>query len=159
VFYDKDMTIIKAQNFLASRSLSGSHLCPTCDDVEYCDDAIGIAEAMLMDKFNGDGVIGFSVINMKCNDDAFMLIGRTFYDGVLEGQLFHDGYEHFYADTELGRLAKSLGKFAVCADAKMLNYHPAGGYGEDVTHKHRRAEKLDHDRTVYDSRVLHGQIR
>jgi hypothetical protein len=153
--FNAEMTIIQAQNYLASLADEDSHLCPTCDDVQYIGDAIITAENMLMDKFDGDGVIGFNVINMRCNDDAFMLIGRKFYKNTLGRRLFNPEYWHFYADTELGALAKSLGKFSICDDANMINYHPVAGYPEDATHTDGRREKLDHDRRVYDSRVLH----
>lgn len=150
VSFNPDLSVVQAQNYLAS--IAEFDLVPTCDDVEYYPGALQNAQKMLNQKFSGNGVIGFSVTNMKCNDDAFMMVGRQWYDCY---GLFNPAYEHFYADTELGNKAKSAGKFSICPNAKMKNYHPFVTGQEDETHRFRRAEKLAHDEQVYRSRILH----
>lgn len=150
IFFDSNMMPVEACNYLAS--MAEGHLLPTGDDVEYLPNALQIAEFELDSMFGGCGVIGMSVINMDCNDDAFMLVGRSFYNDVLGEELFHKEYQHFYADTELGRLAKKLNRFIPCKEAQMINYHPSSGCKADATHSEGRLEKIEHDRKIYEAR-------
>lgn len=147
-------TIIQAQNYMASQCTG--NVLPISDDVEFLPGAIKCAENMMKRKGN-NAVIAFNVINMRCNDDAFVLVGNKFIKE--RGYLFDEGFEHFYADTELGNYAKSKDKFFVCSKAQIKNYHPLVTKVFDETHNYRRSEKLEHDRKYYEqlesSRLLH----
>lgn len=159
VFFDENMTIIQAQNFLASKATG--HILPITDDIVFDRGSIDAALDILycsFFNFDGDGIVGFHVKNMNCADYAYMLVGKRFYNETLKGELFHSGYEHFFADQELSEIAKKRKKFVVCLDATIKNYHPNAGFQEDETHRYRRGEKLAHDQELYRRRVLHGQI-
>ena len=145
IYYDAKLSVIQAQNFLASKAKY--NLMPTSDHVEYMFDSITEARKMLYSEFDGYGVVGFNVVNMRANNDAFVLVGREWYE---KRGLFNPEYQHFYADTELGDYAKALGKFKVCELARMKNYHPSCGVEADATHNEKRSEKLEHDRLVYE---------
>lgn len=152
VFFDKDITVIAAQNEMAKWSIG--HILPTSDDVEFMPGAIDIAYSLVL-HHGGDIVVGFRTENMKSNDDAFVMVGRKFYE---QHGLYHDGYRHFYADTELGDKAKRLNKFIYCNEALLKHYHPAVTGVSDATHNFQRNEKLIHDEQVYNSRILHRQL-
>lgn len=146
--------IVEAVNYLA-KGCPGNIL-PSPDDIEFMPGSIRYAENV-MKKHENNAVVAFKVINMKCNDDAFVLIGGKFIKE--RGYLFNDGFEHFYADTELGNYAKSNNKFFICEKAHIKNYHPIVTRIFDETHNHRRSEKLENDRKHYEqlesSRLLH----
>lgn len=147
-------SIVDAVNYLA-KGCTGNIL-PSPDDIEFMPGAVRYAETM-MKKYRNNAVVAFTVINMKCNDDAFVLVGGELIKE--RGYLFNEGFEHFYADTELGDYAKSKDKFYVCSKAQIKNYHPVVTKIFDETHNYRRSEKLEHDRKYYEqlesSRLLH----
>jgi hypothetical protein len=145
VYYDSSLSPVAAQNFLASKAKY--NIMPTSDHTEYMFDSITEARKMLYSEFDGYGVVGFNVVNLKANDDAFVLVGREWYE---KHGLYCPEYQHFYADTELGDTAKKMMRFAFCEDA-VINSHVE----HDETHNYRRSEKLAHDEQVYRSRVLH----
>lgn len=154
--FDKKLSVVACQNELADRARF--NLLPLSDDIEFDKGSIQKAIDAIDEKFDGDGVVAFHVRNMQCNDDAFLLVGKKFYEETLKRELFHSGYKHFYADTELGKIAKHAKKFFHCNEATMINYHPNAGFQEDATHQDRRGEKIIHDEELYRRRVLHGQI-
>lgn len=145
IYYDDTLSVIQAQNFLASRAKY--NIMPISDHVEYMPDSITEARKTLYSKFNGYGIVGFNVVNLKANDDAFVLVGREWYD---KNGLYCPEYHHFYADTELGDTAKKMMRFAFCEKAVMTSQ-----VDRDATHNYRRMEKLSHDEQVYRNRLLH----
>lgn len=140
-----DETIVQSFNLLASR-VSGDVL-PACDDVEFMPGCIEAAVAKL-ESLSPRHVIGLKVVNGRCNDDAFMLVGRELI--AERGHLFYPKFEHFYADTELGRYAKNRGLFVVCPEAQMINYHPMFSGEYDATHRDRRMDKWNRDKAIWD---------
>jgi hypothetical protein len=145
IYYDGNLSVIQAQNFLASKSKY--NIMPTSDHTEYMFDSITEARKLLYSEFDGYGVVGFNVINVDANDDAFVLVGREWYE---RHGLYCPEYQHFYADTELGDTAKKMMRFAFCENA-VINSHVE----HDATHNYRRMEKLAHDEQVYRNRLLH----
>lgn len=152
-----NLSVIEAQILMAQLSLGD--IIPISDDITFDAGSISKAESVLYDPqvgLCGDGVVGFKVRNMECKDYAYCLVGRKFLSQTLRGKLYHDGYKHFFADQELGDVAKRERKFRVAHDATIFNYHPIAGFPEDATHTDGRGEKLAHDEQVYRSRILHG---
>jgi hypothetical protein len=145
IYYDSTLTPVAAQNFLASKAKY--NIMPASDHVEYHPNSITEARKLLYEEFDGYGVVGFNVTNVDANDDAFVLVGREWYD---RHGLYCPEYQHFYADTELGDIAKNMVRFAFCEDAIIESY-----VEHDATHNHKRAEKLAHDEQVYRNRLLH----
>jgi hypothetical protein len=146
------------QNYLSGFLQPGSHLLPISDDIVFEPKAIENAVFALNAAFpDGDGVIGFDIKNMTEKDKspyAFMLIGNKFLSETLNGIPFFKGYRHFYADTELGELAASMGKFITCKEAGIIHFHPSAGHAADATHLKDRQEKHGHDRVLYEARKL-----
>jgi GT2 family glycosyltransferase len=152
VFENSSLTIIEAQNYLAS--FAKGNVLPVCDDVEFYAGAIQQAEKSLEEKFNGNGVIGMSAINMQNKGGcewAFMLVGRKYYEN---NGLFNSAYKHFFADAQLCEEAINKGLFYYDKEAKLNHYHPCVTGKEDETHKFNRSEKWINDNDVYQSRGI-----
>lgn len=147
ILIDPKMSVPQAFNYMVSKS-SGD-IVMASDDIEYDPQAFHVLTSLLT-KHGRDVVIGMGVSNMECNEDAFQCIGKTFKDE--HAPLYHEGYKHFYIDTEVGDLARSLGKFVYCPSAHLKNFHPNSGCAADATHTQGRSEKLFHDQELYFSR-------
>jgi GT2 family glycosyltransferase len=80
---------------------------------------------------------------------SYMLVGKKFFDQRLGRKLFYPEYRHFFADTELGEYAKSIGRFMFCEEAQITHYHPSTGAQADATHTEGRCEKWEHDHYLY----------
>ena len=153
---DQAHTVVQAFNLMAEQAKYD--IVTASDDLEFMPNSLMQAKHELYDKFNGCGVVGFSTVNMQSNDDAFVIVGQSFFNIHLNKVLWHPEYLHFYGDTELGRKAKKLGLFKLSDTALIINHHPSSGERADETHNHNRTEKLAHDEQVYRRRILHGQI-
>jgi hypothetical protein len=131
---------------------NGSHILPIADDVVFMPGALEQAIEVMNGQFpGGNGVVGLHVKNFNASPYAFMLIGRGFLQNDLGGVLFHSGYKHFFADTELGECARSRGKFYLSA-AEVIHHHPASGAAEDSTHRRSRQENWTDDHALYEKR-------
>ncbi len=143
------LTVIQANNYLISLARKKDpnvSVIVACDDIEYEDSAFD--EIYYSVKNNDSKLYGLKCLNMVCNDDAFVCISNKIICETA-GMPYNEEYIHFYADTELGDKYKSLGRFE-CINAYFINYHPTIIGAEDKTHTEGRAEKLKHDRNVYD---------
>lgn len=147
-------TPVIIQNVLAGKSRG--HVLPISDDIVFDKGAIQTAlDALDLHFPDSDGVVGFNIKNMTEKDKspyAFMLIGETFFNERLGRVLFYTGYKHFFADTELGEYADSVGKFKFCAEAMLTHFHPSTGTPADATHTKNRGEKWQHDHRLYQDR-------
>ena len=146
--------IVDVQNTLAASARTDSYILPISDDIVFEKGAIKKAVDFLDSIFpDSDGIVGFNVDNLKSSPYCFMLIGQKFFNDTLKRKLFHDGYEHFFADTELGEAANAAGKFYLCCDANITHFHPSSGAEKDETHKRNRLKKWERDSATYRSRV------
>lgn len=136
--------VVQSFNLLADRTHGNVFLAN--DDVEFLDGCFSTAFSALRSDYH---MVGIHVANMKCNDDAFALVGRMLINE--RGFLFNPRFLHFFSDTELGSYAKSRGLFSVCRDAKIINHHPQFSGEYDSTHSTGRREKWLHDKAVWDS--------
>jgi hypothetical protein len=146
---------------LAETSEPGSHILPISDDIVFEPGAIQTALNALNFHFpDSDGVIGFNIKNMTEKDKspyAFMLVGSKFFNERLNRVLFYPQYRHFFADTELGEYADSIGRFKFCEQAMLTHYHPSTGAPADATHIRNRGEKWEHDHMIYQHRKKQWQ--
>lgn len=138
-------TIVQSFNLLASR-VPGDVL-PACDDVEFLPGCIDSMVATLR-RAGGDAVVGSYVTNRKHNEDAFVLVGRPIIEE--RGYLFYPEFLHFFVDFELGRYARSKGKFFYNEDSQLVHYHPEVSGEFDATHSHGRMVKWRHDKEIWD---------
>lgn len=124
-----------------------------CDDMEFLPGAL----AKALNDVRPDHVTGFRTANIP---DAIPIpfIGIDYYKRV--GRLADPAYKHFFWDEEIIEQSKLVGKYTFVRDYALLNhYHPSAGGVADKTFRDGRTEKWQHDKQVYDSRVLHGQVR
>jgi len=148
-----EKTIIEANNLLIRKALEDNEhvsVVVACDDIEYDEGCFDVITEAL--KMSTNMIYGLSCSNMECNDDAFVCFGNE----VLienEGKPYCEEYEHFYADTEIGNWYKSQKRFKTIP-AFFTNHHPIITGEVDETHTYRRAEKLAHDKEVYENRNL-----
>lgn len=153
-------SIVEMQNDLAFASPDASHILAASDDIEFLPGAIRTAKECLLKVFpDGDGCVGLNIVNMEEKDRspyAFMLVGAKFFNERLHRELFYPRYKHFYADTELGLYACSLGRFVFCYDARVIHHHPATGAPADKTHLYNRTGKWEHDNKLFNERRCNG---
>lgn len=98
-----------------------------CDDVEFLDGSL-LSACQCFEKYlpDTDGVLGLNQVNIPNGSDSAMgIIGMRFADRFPQRQCFCPDYISFHADAELGKYAKSIGKFVFCEEAKIVHYHPA----------------------------------
>jgi len=138
-------TIVESFNLLANR-VSGDVL-PACDDVEFMPGCIEGMTATLA-SVGGNAVIGSYVANRKHNEDAFVLVGRPMIEE--RGYLFYPEFLHFFVDFELGRYARSKGKFFYSEESHLVHHHPISSGEFDNTHTQGRMDKWRHDKEVWD---------
>lgn len=143
VNFDASLTPNQCHNIMASNC--GNHFIPCCDDIEFMDNSIENAFALL-EKLNLNGVVGFNQINiMTPSKTAIMLIGHDYYK---DHGLFNLNYKHFYADTEFGEKAINIKKYLFCENAKIKHHQVM-----DKTYLDGRSEKIEHDQLLYKSRL------
>jgi hypothetical protein len=124
-----------------------------CDDMEFLPGALSKA----LSDVKSDYVTGFMTANIS---DAVPIpfVGLEYYKQV--GRLADPEYKHFFWDEEIVELADSVGRYKFVSEYPLLNhYHPSVGGTADKTFREGRTEKWQHDKQVYDSRLLHGQVR
>lgn len=138
-------TVVESFNLLAARC-SGAVVIGS-DDAEFLPGCIESAEFMLQNT-SPRHLIGMNVVNMRCNPDAFALVGRALIEE--RGFLFNPRFIHFFSDTELGMYARSRNLFVQSLDSKLKNYHPSFSGEYDQTHHFRRREKWIHDKAIWD---------
>ena len=138
-------TVVESFNLLAARC-SGAVVIGS-DDAEFLPGCIEAAESMLLDT-SPRHLIGMNVVNMPCNPDAFVLVGRALIEE--RGYLFYPKFFHFFSDTELGGYARARKLFIQSPNAKLKNYHPSISGEYDHTHQFRRSEKWVHDKAIWD---------
>lgn len=156
VFYDSTLTIIQAQNLLASEARG--HVLPICDDVEFDPGSLAILEEAIR-YTQGWSAFGLNVTNMDHSKYGFMCIGRRLFIDEMKGILFHKGYKHFYADTELGEMLEDAKHYKFLEDCTLNHYHPTSGSKKDKTHTDGRTDKLQHDSSLYRKRKEELAVR
>lgn len=140
VIIDSSLRPVQAQNVLMP--MAKGHILPVSDDVEFENGSIQKALNVL-DK----NVVGFHTVNMTSSPYAFMLISSEYYK---EFGGFYKEYKHFFADTEYGERASSIGRFNYCKEATLKHYHPSAGFIADETYKNARSNGIwNHDNEIY----------
>lgn len=111
------------------------------DDVEFLSGAFERAGRMLAGRFpDGDGVVGLEQASAH-HPAGVALVGARFLDRYPGRRLFNPDYWHF-ACQEVGRLAESLGRFAVAYGPLVIHHHPGCEHNEmDQTHVEARVRR------------------
>lgn len=135
--------VVQSFNLLAGRTHGNIVLAN--DDIEFVYGCFDAAWSALKSDYH---MVGLHVENMRCNEDAFALVGREIIKE--RGFLFDPRFEHFFSDTELGRYTKSRGLFSVCKEARIINHHPSFSGEYDDTHSNGRREKWLRDKATWD---------
>jgi GT2 family glycosyltransferase len=160
IFYGPGHPVV-IQNSLAALSHFDSHILFLTDDIIFMPKAIEKAVNALLYRYpDSDGVVGFNIVNMLEKQKvpyAYMLVGKKFFNERLDRTLFFEGYQHFYADMELGLLASRLERFYFCQEAGLVHFHPCTGIAADETHSSGRSDKWQHDYKLFKDRRC-GQV-
>lgn len=117
--------------------------------------ALDVFEAYSQDT---DRVVGFNQSNLKGACEAgFTLMGEGFRDRFPNRQVFCPDYGHYYADTELLRFARMVGKFTFCEAAEVLHWHfSVLGYRDDTSKL--VGTLLEDDRARFELRQKRGLL-
>lgn len=123
------------------------------DSCEWTSDCAGaVARAFTRHLPDLDGCCGLNPTNLRPWKDniyefCFMAIGRRFWERFPDDLCMCPYYRHFWVDTELGLLAKSVGKFRYLPEATLLHPLPeTDGVKVDDTHQEgRRHERMDNN--------------
>ena len=113
-------------------------------------DVIGTSDA-------ADGRGNVSVQSGKHADHMF--VRRAYvdrYGASLDGPgvLCHEGYNHFYVDKELVRLARARNVFSPCLESVVEHLHPGLGKGRsDLVYQSIQSPEAIEDRELYESRL------
>lgn len=111
-----------------------------CDDVELDPGCIKAGVFALWSRWEDlDGVVGFNQRNIQGKagtaQSAMGMIGAKFLDRFPERRPFCPDYARFHFDSELGHMARHIGRFHFEIKASLVHYHPAHHPDEmDETH-------------------------
>jgi len=92
------------------------------DDTEVREDCFKHALKAMEDLSDGWGLVG---LNDQFHDriPTHWLASKKLLP-FLNGEFFHTGYAHQFCDVELMDIAKSMGRYVLCTDAKVKHNHP-----------------------------------
>ena len=155
---ERDMSFVPAIN---RNCIKGKHIIVSSDDIYYEEDTIEIAYRELIARFpDTDGVIGINNYNLGTagHEGAVTLVGDKFLDRFPDRKIFCPEYWHFYVDTELTLLAKKLGRFYFCVEARVFHDHPCITKSYDATHHYKRSERHTRDGEVWKQRQESGKL-
>ena len=153
---DPDMSAVEAQNHLICHTQSDYYL-GLSDDVELASDALENAMACMGNNFpDGDGAVGIKTENIPhAMETCFMLMGMKFIERFDDRSPFCPEYRHFYADTELGHMARQLKRFKFCKESTLVHYHSETC--NDQTHRGAKRFWTD-DHNTYVRRQKEGKL-
>lgn len=110
------------------------------DDILMFEDTIDTIIKEFSKRFpDTDGVMGLRQANIpqdQAVEGAFGVIGRKYADRFKDRQVWCPDYYRFFADFELWRYAKYIGKFHFSIPSRIKHLHPLTDKTlEDSTHK------------------------
>lgn len=117
-------------------------------------------EALRTAAETGALVIGTNDLNDPAlrdrGDATHSLVHRSYFErGTIDefNQLLHEGYQHYFCDTELVATAKARGVYAYARDSVVEHLHPVYGKApRDATYDLLSARDFDADASVYRER-------
>ena len=134
IITDIDHDRIGCPKMMARLSARANHdiICFLGDDVTLEPDALKIA-LDAMGRFQDVwGLVAFEWDHpVKGHDHcAHFIIHRKCLD-ILDGEIFHTGYQHSYCDDEMRERMEEIGRFHYAMGARILHDHPAMGKETD----------------------------
>lgn len=134
-----------------------------CDDVELDPGCIKAGACALWNLDRDlDAVVGFNQRNIQGKagtaQSAMGMIGSKFLDRFPDRVPFCPDYARFHYDSELGHMARHLGRFKFEHKASLLHFHPHHHPDEmDETHRVLRDPiEVKEDKRVWDERRSRG---
>ena len=141
----------------ASADIEGSILLAG-DDMEFYPGAIAQAIRVLELRGTTDLVVGFNQANLSGFCQAgFVLIGEDFRKRFRGKGVYCPDFKHYYADTELLKFAKKVGKFFYCETARVNHWHFSVTGERDNTSK-VSGVNLERDKALFQERRDRGLL-
>jgi len=158
---DKQYRAFGIWNYHLKNHFNSDAMIYVCDDIEFMENAL-MGMYLLWEQINNDNdiVIGFNQYNLESSSKYAMgIIGKNFLKRFPNNQYFCPDYVSFYADSESGEYAESLGKFYFGNGLKIHHYHPAFYKNEnDEAHKIVRDKHSQLDKIVNKKRKQLGLL-
>lgn len=142
-------------------------MCWIVDDTELLPDCLEkLSETFISHFPDMDGMVGISQIyplldieKQNWKENGQCAIGRKFIERFPNRQVCAIEYQFFYQDEEVLEYAKSIHKFVLCKDAKLI-HHSANFYSSemDETHKIPRDKIKLQDTMTYKKRKERGLV-
>jgi len=134
-------------------------MCWIVDDTELLPDCLEKLNETFLKHFpDKDGMVGISQVyplmtEVPWKENGQCAIGKKFIERFPERQVCCPDYQFFYQDEEVLEYAKSVNKFVLCREAKLI-HHSANFYKNemDETHKIPRDKVKSEDRLTYQRR-------
>jgi len=156
IFEDKNLLTIASHNLVCKNE---GHFLGLSDDIVFHRGAIRRAVWMLESDLEGDGIVDFTVANMKAPDGCYMLLGNSFINKFADRIPYCPEYKFMFASAELRDFAKSIDQFQKCEYAQLDHYHPSVTGKPDETHKRIRSGGIIHDdEKIYNERRRSGKL-
>jgi cellulose synthase/poly-beta-1,6-N-acetylglucosamine synthase-like glycosyltransferase len=146
------------------RSWTGDLFVYLCDDVELAPVCIDVAVTEISVRWPDlDGLCGFhqQIAGKEgFSNSAMGMFGRAFAYRFPNNEAFCPDYSRFHADSELGKFARAVGRFAYRPEAGLIHHHPAHEKSEmDYTHSVvREPGAVARDRETYEIRRDKGLL-
>lgn len=140
-------------------------MCWIVDDTELLSDCLEkLSETFIQHFPDTDGMVGISQIyplitEATWKENGQCAIGKKFIERFPDRQVSCHEYRFFYQDEEVLEYAKSINKFILCKEAKLI-HHSANFYHNemDETHKIPRDKVKLQDTRTYNERKKRGLV-
>ena len=134
----------------AYRESDGAWLFTGQDDVQFCEGWLTAALRAMEDQFGNAG--GVVTVHDGCNARGTMaLVARSYIEemsGCVDevGVVYHEGYRHAFAETELFETARTRGRWTYCQGSVVEHHWRRDGMDEtyQIGDDHYLADKRHH---------------